>query len=428
MAWLWIGPADSAVSIRYFKYLRRGAAVPEFTYIARTISGQDVKGLISADSRGDVMAMLTQRSLFPMTVTAAKPPLFRFRLNRPVRAELLASTLTQLSDLLTNGVPLLQALDLIAQQATHDHLKDVLTDVRSQIADGKQLHEAMGTHRDVFSDLTLSIIRAGSEGAFLEAALQQTAEFLERQEELRAKIRGAMAYPAFLAFAGSSVTLVLIIFFVPKFSELFAQLERQGTLPIPTIILLWLSDFLGRFGILVAMAAAAGIALLRRWAGSPNGRERLDRVKTKVPVFGPIILNSAVSRFCRILGTLLRNGVPMLKAMEISSDSSGNVVLGQAIRKSAENISAGESLSTPLTKCGLIPANIMAMISIAEEANNLERVLGNVADGIDKKVARQLDTMVRLIEPALLMVMGSAVLFVIVALLLPVFEMSTSMS
>lgn len=402
--------------------------MPNFTYIARTMSGQDVKGLISADSRSDVMSMLTQRSLFPMTVAPAKQPLFNFKFSRPVRAELLAATLTQLSDLLSNGVPLLQALDLLAQQANHDRLKEVLADVRGRIADGKQLHEAMGSHRDVFSDLTLSIIRAGTEGAFLEAALQQTAEFLERQEELRAKIRGAMAYPAFLAVAGSTVTLVLIVFFVPKFSELFASLERQGTLPTPTVILLWLSDFLGRFGIFGAMGVAGLIALARRWAASPNGRQKLDGIKTKVPVFGPIVLNSAVSRFCRILGTLLRNGVPMLKALEISSDSAGNVVLGDAIRKSAENISAGESLSTPLTKCGLIPSNIMAMISIAEEANNLEKVLSNVADGIDKKVARQLDTMVRLIEPALLMVMGGAVLFVIVALLLPVFEMSTSMS
>jgi type II secretory pathway component PulF len=392
------------------------------------MSGQDVKGLISADSRSDVMSILTQRSLFPMTVAPAKQPLFNFKFSRPVRAELLAATLTQLSDLLSNGVPLLQALDLLAQQANHDRLKEVLADVRGRIADGKQLHEAMGSHRDVFSDLTLSIIRAGTEGAFLEAALQQTAEFLERQEELRAKIKGAMAYPAFLAVAGSTVTLVLIVFFVPKFSELFASLERQGTLPTPTVILLWLSDFLGRFGIVVAMGVAGLIALARRWAASPNGRQKLDGIKTKVPVFGPIVLNSAVSRFCRILGTLLRNGVPMLKALEISSDSAGNIVLGDAIRKSAENISAGESLSTPLTKCGLIPSNIMAMISIAEEANNLEKVLSNVADGIDKKVARQLDTMVRLIEPALLMVMGGAVLFVIVALLLPVFEMSTSMS
>jgi general secretion pathway protein F/type IV pilus assembly protein PilC len=286
----------------------------------------------------------------------------------------------------------------------------------------------MAAHRSVFSDLTLSIIRAGSEGAFLEASLQQTAEFLERQEELRAKIRGAMAYPAFLAAAGSTVTLVLIVFFVPKFSELFAHLEREGTLPTPTIALLALSNFLGRFGILVAFAAAALLALLKRWTNSPKGREILDHARMKAPVFGPIALNSAVSRFCRILSTLLRNGVPMLKALQISSDSSGNVILARAIRSSAENISAGEALSAPLARCGLIPTSIMAMITIAEEANNLERVLANVADSIDKKVARQLDAMVRLIEPALLMVMGSAVLFVIVALLLPVFEMSTSMS
>lgn len=402
--------------------------MPEFAYIARNRSGQDVKGLITADSRNEVLGLLVQKSLFPMSVTPAKTSALKFRIQRPVKADLLAATLTQLADLLTNGVPLLQALDILAQQATHERLREVLSDVRSRIADGKQLPEAMAAHRDVFSELTISIVRAGTEGAFLEASLQQTAEFLERQEELRAKIRGAMAYPAFLAVAGSTVTLVLIVFFVPKFSELFAQLEREGTLPTPTVILLWLSDFLGRFGILVAMAFVGLIALIRRWARSPEGRQKIDRVKTRIPVFGPIVLNSAVSRFCRILGTLLRNGVPMLKALEISSDSSGNVVLGQAIRKSAENISAGESLATPLSRCGLIPQNIMAMISIAEEANNLERVLGNVADGIDKKVARQLDTMVRLIEPALLMVMGSAVLFVIVALLLPVFEMSTSMS
>ncbi len=402
--------------------------MPEFAYVARSRTGQDVKGLINADSRNEVMSLLVQKSLFPMSVTQAKQSVFRMKIQRPIRADLLAATLTQLADLLTNGVPLLQALDLLSQQSSHERLRDVLADIRSRVAEGKQLFEAMATHRDVFNELTISIVRAGTEGAFLEAALQQTAEFLERQEELRAKVRGAMAYPAFLALAGSTVTLVLIVFFVPKFSDLFAQLEREGTLPMATVILLWLSDFLGRFGILVAFGFAGIIAGIRRWMKSPSGRERIDRLKTKVPVFGPIVLNSAVSRFCRILGTLLRNGVPMLKALEISSDSSGNVVLGQAIRKSAENISAGESLATPLTRCGLIPPNIMAMISIAEEANNLERVLGNVADGIDRKVARQLDTMVRLIEPALLMVMGSAVLFVIVALLLPVFEMSTSMS
>lgn len=405
----------------------RGGEVPEFAYIARALNGQDVKGLITADSRSDVMALLSQKSLFPLTVTPASQPLFRLKFTRPVRSDMMAATLTQLSDLLTNGVALLHALDLLSQQAPHERLKEVLADIRSRVADGRQLHEAMAAHRDVFSDLTLSIVRAGTEGAFLEAALQQTAEFLERQEELRAKVRSAMTYPVFLATAGFIVTVILLVFFVPMFAELFASLERKGSLPLPTVILLWLSDFLGRFGILVAAAVTGAILLIKRWMASPTGRETLDGIRTRVPVFGPISLNSAVSRFCRILGTLLRNGVPMLKALEISSDSAGNVVLGRAIRKSAENISSGESLSSPLTKCGLIPPNIMAMISIAEEANNLERVLSNVADGIDRRVARQLDTMVRLIEPAMLMVMGSVILFVIVAMLLPVFEMSSAM-
>lgn len=402
--------------------------MPEYSYTAKNLSGQNISGLITADSRNDVLSMLAQRSLFPVDVVPKKKAATAFHFRRGVSAEVLASTLTQLSDLLTNGVALLQALDLLAQQATNERLKEVLADIRSKISEGKQLHEAMALHRDVFSDLTLSIIRAGAEGAFLETALQQTAEFLERQEELRAKVRGAMAYPAFLAAAGSTVTLVLIIFFVPKFSELFATLERQGTLPGATVVLLWLSAFLGRYGLLIAAALAGLIYGAKRWTESPVGREFIDRWKTRVPVFGPIALNSAVSRFCRILATLLRNGVPMLKALEISSDSSGNVVLGQAIRRSAENISSGETLSSPLSKCGLIPGNIMAMISIAEEANNLEKVLGNVAEGIDRKVARQLDTMVRLIEPALLMVMGGAVLFVIVALLMPVFEMSSAVN
>jgi type II secretory pathway component PulF len=400
----------------------------EFAYTARTMTGQDVNGLMTADSRGDVMSLLTERSLFPIDVKPSKARSFSLKFNRRIKTELLASTLTQLSDLLANGVPLLQSLEVLIQQTPSDRMQTVLSDVRSRISEGAQLHEAMAAHKDVFNELTISIVRAGTEGAFLEQSLQQTAEFLERQEELRAKILGAMAYPMFLAAAGSIVTIVLIVFFVPKFAELFDQLERQGTLPVATVILLWLSDFLGRYGILVAMALAGGVYGIRKWASTPAGREKIDGTKTRIPVFGAIFLNSATSRFCRILGTLLRNGVPMLRALDISSESSGNVVLGNAIRQSAENISAGESLSGPLSKCGLIPPNVMAMISIAEEANNLENVLNNIADAIDRKVARQLDTMVRLIEPALLMVMGSAVLFVIVALLLPVFEMSTSMT
>ncbi len=400
----------------------------EFAYTARDMKGQDVNGLITADSRSDVMALLTDRSLFPINVAPAKKKSsLSFGFGGRISTELLAATLTQLSDLLSNGVPLLRGLEILIQQSPSERMQKVLSDIRGRISEGAQLHEAMAVHSDVFNELTLSIVRAGTEGAFLEQSLQQTAEFLERQEELNGKIRGAMAYPAFLSVAGTLVTIVLIVFFVPKFADMFSELKRNGTLPIATVILLALSDILGSiYGILIAAGLVGVVVAIRKWMATPAGREIVDGTKTKLPVFGPLFLNGATSRFCRILGTLLRNGVPMLKALEISSDSSGNVVLGTAIRNSAENISSGATLSEPLSACGLIPGNVMAMITIAEEANNLEEVLTNIADGLDKKVSRQLDTMVRLIEPAMLMIMGSAVLFVIVALLLPVFEMSSS--
>ncbi len=256
----------------------------------------------------------------------------------------------------------------------------------------------------------------------------ETADFLELQEELKGRLIGAMSYPAFLAVAGFIVTTVLVVFFVPKFATLFTRLEQQGGgLPAATIALLWISDTLGHYGIFLAAGITGMVLWARRAARSKRGRMFVDRWKLKIPLAGKVFHGYAVSRFCRVLGTMLRNGVPLLGALRISSDSTGNAVLAQAIRRSGENISSGESLSRPLADCGLIPRPVMAMISVAEESNNLEEVLINIADGIDRKNARQLDIMVRLVEPILLLIMGGIIMFVLVALLLPVFEMSASM-
>jgi general secretion pathway protein F/type IV pilus assembly protein PilC len=291
------------------------------------------------------------------------------------------------------------------------------------VAEGTSLDEALGKHVEVFGELAVSMVRAGAEGAFLEDALKRTADFLEQQQELKSRVFGAMIYPVFLATLGVVITTVLIVVFVPKFAELFARLEKDaGGLPLPTVILLGTSDFLGRYGVLVA-AALAGLAVwLRRVAQGERGRLWVDRWKLKIPLAGPVFHSYAVSRFCRILGTLLRNGVPLLKSLEISSDSAGNRVLAQAIRDSAENVSAGETLSGPLAACGLIPKPVMAMIHVAEQANNLDQVLVSIADGIDRRTARQLDVVVRMAEPAMLLVMGVLIGFVLVALLLPVFD------
>ncbi len=402
--------------------------MPQFAYIARTADGQDVEGTITAASRQETLHILCEQSLFPLSVEDSTPSRGLWRLRQKVKASLVASNLAQLADLLNNGVPLLKSLEILAKQATNPTLAEVLVDMRDKVAEGTALDAAMAEHPNIFGDLTVNMVRAGSEGAFLEDSLKRTAVFLELQEELKGRIVGAMLYPAFLAAMGTVVTVVLVVFFVPKFSELFERLERDGGgLPMATVILLAVSDFLGRFGVAV-VAVLAGLVY---WAAgaikTERGRAFADRWKLKLPVVGKIMLGSAVSRFCRVLGTLLENGVPLLKSLEISSASTGNVILARTIRESAVNISSGETLSKPLAASGLLPRSVMAMISVAEESNNLDAVLVNIADGIDKKTSRQLDTMVRMVEPVMLLAMGLIIGFVMVALLLPVFDMSSAL-
>lgn len=400
----------------------------EFDYTARNDSGEDVVGTIAAPSKRDALHALAEKSLFPLQVESAQPAKTPWRIGkRRVSTRLLTTNLSQLADLLSSGVPLLRSLHVLADQAVHPELSRILEDVHDQVAEGTPLDVAMARHPNVFDELTISMVRAGAEGGFLEDALKRTADFLEQQDELKARVVGAMIYPMILACAGLIVTVVLLVFFVPKFAELFARLEERGGLPTATVCLMWLSDTLGSvYGLLIlAVVVAAGL-YLRHQMHTPRGRLLTDRWKLKIPVAGKVFLGFALSRFCRILGTLLRNGVPLLKSLQISSDSTGNKVLAQAILNSAENISSGETLSRPLAQSGIIPRPIMAMITVAEESNRLEDVLINIADAIDRQMNRQLDIMVRLLEPLMLLIMASVILFVLIALLMPVFEMSAT--
>ncbi len=404
-----------------------GGPMPEFAYVARTASGEDVTGTISAASKRETLCALAERSLFALQVNSQQPARARWwPASKGVKTQVLATNLTQLADLLQNGVAILAALDILAEQAASRRLAEVLADVRDRVAEGSALEEALARHPRVFNELTISMVRAGSEGAFLEDALRRTADFLELQEELKGRLVGAMTYPVFLATAGLVITTALVVFFVPRFADLFTRLEQEGGgLPGPTIALLAISDLLGRYWMLLGVAALGFVAAARRAILSQRGRLLIDRWKLKIPLAGKILLGYAVSRFCRVLGTLMRNGVPLLRALEISSQSTGNRVLAGAIQQSAENVSSGDTLSRPLADCGLIPRPVMAMINVAEQANKLDEVLIHIADGIDRSNARRLDTMVRLVEPMMLLVMGSLIMFVIVALLLPVFEMTT---
>jgi len=244
--------------------------MPEYVYTARTLSGTDVVGTITAGSRRETLQVLAERSLFPVHVAEKKKQ--QWLAHRHVKSQLLASTLNQLADLLQNGVPLLDSLSILAEQCTHATLTEVLIDVRDQVSEGTPLDEAMTKYQQLFGPLTISMVRAGSEGAFLEDALKRTAKFMETQQELKSRVKGAMIYPTFLACMGLTVTIMLIVFFVPKFSELFARLEHEGGgLPWATVVLLGLSDLLKTYGMFLAVLLIGLFWWLRRLAATERG-------------------------------------------------------------------------------------------------------------------------------------------------------------
>jgi type II secretory pathway component PulF len=397
--------------------------MPEFQYIARELSGTEVTGVITAASEHEAVSSLSQRALFPVQVNATEDAAKGKRgWGNKVRNRHLAMLFSQLADLLHSGVPLLRSLEILQQQSSQAALSAVLGDIRERVADGTPLADAVTAHPDVFNDLTASMIRAGEEGGFLEDVLKRIAQFTEHQEDLKSRVVGAIAYPAFLAVMGSIIVTGIIVYFVPKFEPLFERLKDRGGLPWPTTALMALSDFLGGYGLWLVGAIAIVIWWLNRYFNTEAGRRRMDYWKLHVVGAGPIIRSLAVSRFCRILGTLLHNGVPILRSLQISKDATGNVILSEAVGLAAENISAGKSLAQPLKKSGQFSTEVVEMIAVGEEANSLETVLVDIADNMERRTNRQLELFVRLLEPVMLLAMAVVILFVVIALLLPVFK------
>jgi general secretion pathway protein F/type IV pilus assembly protein PilC len=400
--------------------------VPEFTYDALATTGQRSKGTLTAGSEREVMNMLDARGLFPVTITPVKAAGGGHRWGRRIRARYMATFYAQLADLLHSGVPLLRSLDILERQSTQPALSEVLREVRARVADGTSLGDAMAQHPRAFNELAVSMVRAGQEGGFLEDVLKRVSDFTEHQEDLKSKVVGAMAYPIFLAVVGFIILNVLIIFFVPRFEPIFKKLEEKGDLPTITKMLMATSHVLQRQGLWVAAGVVGLIYVFRRWAAGERGRLRVDGWRLRMPGAGTIYLHLALSRFTRILGTLLHNGIPILQALRIAKDSTGNKVLTQAIEKSAENIKAGDSLATPLAASKHFPRDVVEMISVGEESNNLETVLVGISESLEKRTTRQLDLFVRLLEPMMLLVMAGITLIVVAGLLLPVFKMSSA--
>lgn len=395
-----------------------------FTYRAKTTAGQTVTGVLTAENRMAALRTLDDKALFPLDVAeggkADRATLTGGR--KKVRLKTLMGFYSQLADLLRAGVPVLRSLDVLAKQASDPLLAEIVKDIHNDVSSGEPLADAMAKHPNAFNDLAIAMVRAGEQGGFLEDVLARIAIFVERQDELRNKLIGSMIYPAVLLFAGVTVVTSLMLFVVPKIRGFMETVDK----PWVTDLLFATSDFMQERGLWVLGGLVVLIMVTLPIVRSEEGQLRMDRFKLRAPVLGKIVLMVAVCRFCRILGTMLHNGVPILQALRISKDSAGNRILAAEIEKASENVQRGESLASPLGACGLFPADIVDMIAVAEESNNLENVLVHIADSNEVRTGRQIDLGVRLLEPLMLLVMAVMVLIIAVALLVPILRMSAA--
>jgi len=393
-----------------------------YTYTARSAEGKTVTGVLTADTEHQALRALDEQALFPIDVTeggVAKRSLGGGK--KKVRPSVVAVMYSQFSDLLRAGVPALRSLDVLSKQTSNAVLKEALQEVREGLSSGKTLADSMGEHANAFNPLHVSMIRAGEKGGFLEDVLARIAIFTERQNELRNKLIGAMMYPAILLCVGTGIITFLLVNVVPKVRQFL-----KGELPAMTKVVFSLCDFLEKNGVIVAGAAVVTAVVLVAAFRSKTGRLYWDRFTLKAPMMGKIVTLVAICRFCRILGTLLHNGVPILQSLKISRDSAGNQLLVDAIEQATESVRKGSTLAAPLGDSNLFPLDIIDMIAVGEESNNLENVLVTIADSYEARTSRSIDLMVRLLEPLLLVGMAGIVAIIAVALLLPILTMSSS--
>jgi general secretion pathway protein F/type IV pilus assembly protein PilC len=402
--------------------------MPDYTYTALARTGQKNEGTLTAANEHEVMSMLDARGLFPVRIEAAKKGGGTATGRLKVKARHMATFYSQLADLLHSGVPLLRSLEILERQSAAPALSLILRDVHAQVADGTSLADAMDRYPYAFNELAVSMVKAGQEGGFLEDVLRRIADFTEHVEDLKSKVIGALAYPVFLLIVGAIVLNILVIFFVPQFEPVFQRLREKNDLPLLTQALVGTSHFMQNFWYLILGALVAGWIAYRSWTRTPRGRYTVDKLKLRAPLAGKIYLSLALSRFARIQGTLLQNGIPLLQALRIAKDSTGNKVLSEAIDKAADNVTAGNSLAAPLQACEYFPRDVVEMVTVGEESNSLEKVLLDIADALEKRTGRQLELFVRLLEPMMLLVMAFLTLIVVAGLLLPVFKMSSTVN
>jgi type IV pilus assembly protein PilC len=400
-------------------------ATTVFQWEGKTRQGNVQKGEISARNKEDVMALLRKQNITPVNVTA-KPREIKLSFGEPKVTDKDIVILTrQLATMIDAGLPLVQCLEILGSQTENKTLAKVIIQVRTDVESGATFADALKKHPKVFDNLYVNMVAAGEAGGILDTILGRLAAYMEKFAKIKRQIKSAMIYPAVILFVAVAVVALLLVVVVPMLAEMFK--EAGQALPLPTRIVIAVSDFLKSWGgLILLLSLVGGIFGVKKWRKTDNGLRTTDRIAMKIPVMGSLIIRVSVAKFTRTLGTLMTSGVPILEGLIIVAKTAGNKIVEEAIMQTRQSVSEGKTLAEPLTKAKVFPAMVTQMISVGEATGALDNMLNKIADFYDEEVDSAVAALTSMLEPMLMIFLGTTVGFVIVAMYMPIFQMGSA--
>ena len=406
-----------------------------FRYQAIESGGGSVEGVIDADDRKSALRLLGQKGLFPSSLQEcangtpiSKQPATQsagYRFGSGVSRREITAFTREMSALLAAGIPIPQALDGLSDGEENLALRTVVTNIAESVRKGASLSAALDEHPQLFTKLYVSMVRVGEEAGVLDKVMTDLASLLEHEDEVRGEVKSAVAYPVFVLIFGIATVVIVMTVVLPKLTTMLK--EMLPSLPWTTALLLKISGLFQHYWFLLLVLVVAAVLGIRWFLRSGFGAEFWDRAKLQLPVMGPMFRAAALGRFARTLGTLVKSGVSLLPALKIVESTIGNIVMARQISQVAEETRGGDSLATPLRKLGIFPRTVIQMISVGEESGTLAEMLLKVADIEERHMRAKTKTMISLLAPALILVVGAMVGFIVISILLPIFKMSRGM-
>ncbi len=399
------------------------AATTVFKWEGKTRQGTIQKGELAAKSKDEVISLLRKQNIVPINVSA-KAKEISFSFGAKVEDKDIVIFTRQLATMIDAGLPLVQCLEILGTQTENKALAKIVQQVRSDVESGSTFAEALRKHPKIFEDLYVNMVAAGEAGGILDTILQRLAAYMEKFAKIKRQIKSAMIYPSVILFVAVAVVALLMVVVVPMLASMFA--EMGGSLPLPTRIVIAISNFLASWGgAIFGAGLVGGIIGLVQWRKTLQGKKITDAIALKIPVMGMLIQKVAVAKFTRTLGTLISSGVPILEGLLIVARTAGNKVVEEAILTTRQSVSEGKTLAEPLNKAKVFPPMVTQMIAVGEATGALDNMLGKIADFYDEEVDGAVATLTSMLEPMLMIFLGTTVGFVIIAMYMPIFQMGS---